>query len=233
VLTHLLFHKRLGFVLCRKGGTETSTGIRPILLDLLLVQREDEPCKFSVGTGSFSLYTEYFSMEERIDQFISRLTKLSALVGKKMCPSSTYAVLNVDISISIAKGCTEQFDPELFKCQLLDWFAIVGRQHILHEKHKDLQEEIRRAEMKVSIASANHRSLKTVRESLEILEGIKTERFSVLKEMVEEVCSREMNLCVSVTCPRPQLVLELKETPSAPGLFGALLQTAGEAIPIG
>jgi len=172
-------------------------------------------------------------MEERIDQFLSQLTTISTLVEKTISPSTSYPALNVDISLSVANGCTEQYDPELLKCQLLDWFAIVDRQHILHENQKDLQEEIRRAEMKMSIASATHQSLKTVQESLEILEGIKTERFEVLKEMVEEVCLREMNLYVSLTGPRPQQVLELKETPSAPGLFGIPLRIAGEALPIG
>ena len=87
--------------------------------------------------------------------------------------------------------------------------------------------------MKMSIASANQQSLETVRESLEILQGIKAERFHVLKEMVEEVCLREMNLYVSLTGPRPQQILELGETPSAPGLFGIPLQMAGESLPIG
>lgn len=220
-------------MLCRKGGSETSTGIRPILLDLLLIPRDDEPQKSFPGARPLSLYSEYSSMEERIDQFLSQLTKISTLVKKTMSPSASHRALDIDISLALTKGCTEQYDPELLKCQLLDWFDIVDRQHLLHENQKDIQEEIRRAEMKMSIASATPQSLKTVRESLEILKGIKTERFGVLKEMVEEVCLREMNLYVSLTGPRPQQVLELKETPSAPGLFGIPLQMAGEALPIG
>jgi len=225
--------RRLGYVLCRKGGSETSTGIRPILLDLLMVPRDDEPYRDSSRTLPLSLYTASSSMEERIDQFLYQLTTISTLVKKTISPSTTYPALNIDISISVVKGCTEQYDPELLKCQLLDWFAIVDRQHLLHENQKDQQEEIRRAEMKMSIASATHQSLKTARESLEMLEGIKAERFDVLKEMVEEVCLRELNLYVSLTGPRPQQVLELKETPSAPGLFGIPLRIAGEELPIG
>lgn len=224
---------RLGFVLCRKGGSETSTGIRPILLDLLMVPRDDEPLGFSSQT--LSLYAESCSMEERIDEFLSQLTIISTLVENTISPSSTttHPALNVDIGISLAKGCTEQYDPELLKCQLLDWFAIVDRQYLLHDNQKDLQEEILRAEMKMSISSATHQSLETAKDSLELLEGIKAERFGVLKEMVEEVCMREMNLYVSLTGPPPQQVLELRETPSAPGLFGNPLRMAGEALPIG
>mmetsp|Transcript_11709 Transcript_11709/g.24157 ORF Transcript_11709/g.24157 Transcript_11709/m.24157 type:complete len:383 (+) Transcript_11709:276-1424(+) len=223
--------RRLGYVLCRKGGSETSTGIRPIMLDLLLIPRDDKP---QGPTLTLELYDAASSMEERIDQFLSQLSKLSTLVQKTINPSSSnHPALNIDLSLAVAKGCTEQYDPELLKCQLLDWFAIVDRQHLLQKTQTNIQEEIRRAEMKMSIASANPAQLKSVKESLEILNGIKTERFLVLKEMVEEVCLREMNLFVSLKGPSPQQVLELKETPSAPGLFGIPLQLAGETLPIG
>ena len=221
--------QRLGYVLCRKGGSETSTGIRPILLDLLMVPRDDELSK----RRPLALYTASSSMEDRINEFLTESTRISTLVSETISPSAAYPALNVDISIAVAKGCTEQYDPELLKCQLLDWFAIVERQHLLHENQKDLPEEIRRAEMKVSIAGASHQSLKTARDSLEMLEGIRAERFDVLKEMVEEVCLREMNLYVSLTGPLPQELLVLKETPSAPGLFGIPLEMAGETLPIG
>mmetsp|Transcript_34157 Transcript_34157/g.71380 ORF Transcript_34157/g.71380 Transcript_34157/m.71380 type:complete len:409 (+) Transcript_34157:465-1691(+) len=235
--------RRLGFLLCRKGGSETSTGIRPILLDLLMVPRDDDPLVDFYQNPPLALFGESCTMEERIDQFLFQLTTISTLVEKTVPPSSSssssngsggYPALNVDISLSIANGCTKTFDAELVKCQLLDWFAIVDRQHGLHKDQKDLlQEEIRKAEMKISVASASHQSLTTARESLEMLQGIKAERFSVLKEMVREVCLREMNLYVSVTGPEPQQVLELRETPSAPGLFGVPLEIAGEALPIG
>ena len=202
------------------------------MLDLLLTPRDDEPQEGFLGGPMLSLYDASSSMEERIDQFLSELTKISTLVKKTINPSN-YPALNIDLSLAVAKGCTEQYDPELLKCQLLDWFAIVDQQHPLHEKQKHIQEDIRRAEMKMSIASATPQSLQTVKESLEMLRGIKQERFQVLKEMVEEVCLREMNLYVSLKGPQPQQVLELKETPSAPGLFGVPLQIAGEALPIG
>lgn len=233
LLVFLISKQRLAYVLCRKGGSETSTGIRPILLDLLLIPRDDEPQQGFLGAPMLSLYDASSSMEERIDQFLSELTKISTLVKKTINPSSNHPALNIDLSLAVAKGCTEQYDPELLKCQMLDWFAIVDQQHPLHETQKHIQEDIRRAEMKMSIASATPQSLKTVKESLEMLGGIKQERFQVLKEMVEEVCLREMNLYVSLKGPEPQQVLELKETPSAPGLFGVPLQIAGEALPIG
>ncbi len=198
----------------------------------MLIPRDDEPRGGATGAPSLELYDASASMEERIDQFLSQLSKVSTLVKRTINPSP-HPALDIDLSLAVAKGCTEQYDPELLKCQLLDWFAIVDRQHVLHETQHSIQEEIRRAEMTMSIASATPTSLKTVRESLEILNGIKAERFAVLKEMVEEVCLREMNLYVSLNGPEPQQALELNEMPSAPGLFGIPLQLAGEALPIG
>merc|ERR1740130_1213065 len=217
--------RRLGYVLCRTVGSETSTGIRPIFLDLLMVPRDDA---FSTKSGIFDAlsFRTSTTLEERIDQFLSELTILSNLVSP--CTNDLPPALNIDLSSSVTKGCTEQYDPELLKCQLLDWFAIVDRQHLLHKNQKELPEEIRRAEMKMSIAGASHQSLKKIKEQLEMLEGIKTERLEILKEMVEEVCLREMNLYVSLTGPGPQQVLELKETRHAPGLFGIPLELAGE-----
>ena len=197
-----------------------------------MVPRDDAfSTKGSAGIFDALSFRTSTTLEERIDQFLSELTILSNLVSP--CTNDSLPTLNIDLSSSVTKGCTEQYDPELLKCQLLDWFAIVDRQHLLHKNQKELPEEIRLAEMKMSIAGASHQSLKKIKEQLEMLEGIKTERFEILKEMVEEVCLREMNLYVSLTGPSPQQVLELKETRHAPGLFGIPLELAGETLPIG
>mmetsp|Transcript_47954 Transcript_47954/g.53684 ORF Transcript_47954/g.53684 Transcript_47954/m.53684 type:complete len:716 (+) Transcript_47954:151-2298(+) len=230
--------RRLEYMLCRTVGSETSTGIRALFLDLLMVPRDDELCTKGSPIFDALYYRTSTTLEERIVQFLSELTILSNLVKttisqKALSPSTTYPALNIDISLSVSKGCTEHYDPELLNCQLLDWFAIVDRQHLLHENQKELPEEMRRAEMKLSIAGASHLSLKKIKEQLEMLEGIKKERLDILEEMVEEVCLREMNLYVSLTPPGPQQVLELKETQSAPGLFGIPLELAGEILPIG
>jgi hypothetical protein len=201
------------------------------LLDFLKVPRDDE-LRSSPIFDALHYKTTASTLEERIRQFLAELTILSKLATKTSSRTSSPA-LNIDISLSIGKGCRDQFDPELLECQLLDWFDIVKRQHRLHQKQKELPDEIRRAEMKLSIAGASHQSLKKIREQLEMLQGIKEERFDILKEMVEEVCLREMNLYVSLTPPDPQQVLKLKGTHSANGLFGIPLEIAGETLPIG
>jgi hypothetical protein len=199
------------------------------------------------------------TLEERVDQFLSQLQNLSLLVKTKNAFSTTKAqssssqsnsssqqqqqqaasssgsssTTDVDFSFSILKGCTEQFDEELFKCQLLDWFAIVKRQHALQHATSHLADEIRNAEMNLSIAGvASEQSLKLVQERLEKMQSDRQQRLEVVKELVEEVCVREMNLYVTVLEPNPRQSLVLKET-SAVGFLGIPLRMAGEPLPVG
>jgi preprotein translocase subunit YajC len=159
--------------------------------------------------------------------FATTTTKSSGSGGGGHSSSDT-----IDFSLPVVKGCTDDYDPDLLKCQLLDWFAIVDRQNELQEAHKDLPEEIRRAEMKMSIAGASVQSLKMVKERLMTIQLDREQRFEIVKEMVEEVCFREMNLHVQLTKPDPQETLELKEI-SAKGFLGVPLELAGEALPLG
>ncbi|KAG7339245.1 hypothetical protein IV203_002127 [Nitzschia inconspicua] len=224
--------RRLKYILCRKAGSsETSTGIRPLLLDLRLVPRDDDIDE----TSSCVLFSNPSSLEDRIDELIDYLLTLSNLIKVKNAFATTKSPSGVDtieFSVSVEQGCTEDFDPELLKCQLLDWFAMVDRQHELQDSHKDLPEEIRRAEMKMSIAGASAQSLKLVKERLATLQSDRQQRFEILQEMVEEVCLREMNLFVRLTQPAPQESLELKEV-STPGFLGIPLALAGETLPLG
>ncbi|KAL3941677.1 MAG: hypothetical protein SGARI_000519 [Bacillariaceae sp.] len=229
------FVRRLKYVLCRKAGSsETSTGIRPILLDLRMVPRDDEPL------GSFSgLFSPASTLEERIDELIDHLTTLSNLVKTKNAFATTKPTGSghssdvVEFSVPVQKGCTEEgYDPELLKCLLMDWYAMVDRQHELQQSHSDLPRQIQEAEMKMSIAGANPQSLKLVKERLATIHKDRQLRFEVLQEMVEEVCLREMNLFVDLTEPNPREILELQRI-SAPGFLGVPLEIAGEPLPLG
>jgi hypothetical protein len=240
ILTHHSFcficAQRLKYILCRKAGSsETSTGIRPLLLDLQLVPRDDD-----IGeTSSLPLFSTPSTLEERIDELIGYLSTISILIKAKNAfvitkssSSGHSGIDTIDFSVHVEKGCTENFDPEMLKCQLLDWFAMVDRQHELLDAHRDLPEEIQRAEMKMSIAGASPQSLKMVKERLATIQLDRQQRFEILQEMVEEVCLREMNLFVNLTQPAPLESLELKEV-SATGFLGIPLALAGETLPLG
>ena len=168
------------------------------------------------------------------DDGLGQISKCSLLSEFCQAKNAFYSAGHGDVELStqIVRGCTEDYDPELLKCRLMDWFAMVDRQHELQQLHKDLPNQIQEAEMKMSIAGANPQALKMVKERLTTIQNDRQQRFEVLKEMVEEVCLREMNLFVNLTEPHPREALELKRI-SAPGFLGVPLQLAGEPLPLG
>jgi hypothetical protein len=172
------------------------------------------------------------SVEERLEDFLRQLQILGTLCKAKNS-FDTEKRSEVDMPSSIFKGCTE-LDDELFSCQFLDWYAIVQRQQELRsvKDFGELADEIRKAEMEVSIAGATQQSLSVVKQRLELIATDRQKRFEVLKEMVEEVCLREMNLHVQVNAPDPKRTLILPDT-SAVGFLGIPLEMAGETLPVG
>ena len=218
-------------VLCRKGGSGTSSGIRPILLDLQGFPRDDEV------HGQFPSAT-VLDLKGRIDKLLGHLKSLSNMVRRKkgfsVIKSSSVSSHEggVEFNATLTKGCTETFDLKLLKGQLMDWFAMVERQHVLQRENEDLPDMIRQAEMAMSIAGAPDKSLNMVKQRLEEMYSDRQLRLEVLKELLEDLCLREMNLFVNITGPDPRQSLSLKPT-SAVGFLGVQLQRAGEILPVG
>ncbi|CAB9530123.1 expressed unknown protein [Seminavis robusta] len=235
--------RRLKVLLCRRSGQETSTGIRPLLLDIRGMPRDEDVYHISASTSTSSLTSvsnnKTTDMDvdslHRLDQLVDNLRLLGSLMKnhKNAFPTDSKRS-DVDFPASILKGCTEEFDGELFHCQVHDFFTIVKEQRHAMESGdvERLEAEIRKAEMEASLAVASNQNLEMVRQRLELLGSDGQKRFDVLKQMVEEVCLREMNLHVSLTAPDPCKTLLLKPT-SALGLFGYHLQRNGEPLPIG
>jgi len=237
--------RRLKGLLCRKAGADTSAGIRPLLLDLQGVPR-DEEIPLSAGTPPITADNGQLpppvldDMLARVDKLISELRILGQLCAVQrnafLVQDRSYSKL--DLPTSIVRGCnTENFDEELFKCQFEDWYNMVRRQHELTERTNfdDLAEKLRQAEMQMSLAVAAPAQLQVVRERVEMITGDRTKRFEVCKEMIEEVCVREMNLFVDVKAPNQTQPLALQSTTATSGLgeFGLPLLMAGETLPIG
>lgn len=221
--------RRLKGLLCRKAGPDSSTGIRPIFLDLQGVARDEEQYDPTNGT--------YFTLErdesKRIDIFVQQLQTLQELCQTRNSFFRADKKAELDILSSIVRGC-EEFDHELFRCHLQDWLSMVKRQHELASRNDfdKLAEKIRRAEMQMSLASATIQSLEVVRLRLEVMASDRQKRWRVLQEMIEDVCLREMNLLVKISAPDKEKTLALQPT-SALGIFGLALQMHGEKLPIG
>jgi hypothetical protein len=220
--------RRLRGILCRRAaGPDQSVGIRPLLLDLQGVPRDDDEHKHYRDQADNNEEAVLARLERLIEQ-LQQLAKLCRVRNAFRADSKSVEVPN-----NIAEGC-KRFDHELFSCQVQDWFAMVRRQHELTES-KDfdrLAEKLRRAEVQMSLAVATEQSLQVVRQRLEVLAADREKRFEVCQEMIEEVCLREMNLYVTCSAPDSDNVLQLQPT-SAKGIFGMALQLAGEPIPLG
>ena len=170
----------------------------------------------------------------RLDRLLDNLQLLGSLVKNKNA-FHTEKRHDVDFPASVIKGCREDFDAELFRCQVQDFFTLAKRQREIVEKHniiEAMEVKIRSAEMETSLAVASNQSLEMVRQRLERIATDRQKRFEVLQQMVEEVCLREMNLHVALEEPSRDKTLLLQNT-SALGLFGYTLQQAGEPLPIG
>mmetsp|Transcript_30253 Transcript_30253/g.69766 ORF Transcript_30253/g.69766 Transcript_30253/m.69766 type:complete len:197 (+) Transcript_30253:1002-1592(+) len=140
---------------------------------------------------------------------------------------------NLDLSASIVRDCTS-LDEELFEAQCEDWFMLVQEQHRLLPKSRllSLSHTIRRAEMDRKIRAASLEKLTEAQQDLELWLTDRQKRFDVLREMVEQICAREMNWSVRLVAPPTDAELELSQT-SVLGLLGRQLEEAGEPLPIG
>jgi hypothetical protein len=211
-------------MLCRKAGPETSSGIRPLLLDLQGVPRDENlPQAHEAPGGKDAMLTRLKTLMDQLKLLGTVCKTRSAFVADKKG--------DIDVPSALAKDCSS-FDAELFEAQCEDWHDMVQHQHELVANFDDLSERIRRAEMEKGISMASEASLEVVRQRLEHIEADRQKRFEVLKEIVEEVCRREMNWHVKLTAPDKDLILALPST-SVLGVFGPSLQMAREILPIG
>lgn len=171
------------------------------------------------------------TVEQRIATFLKQLEHLTTICQTRFVFAVDRRGDHFDAPASILKECSK-LDAELWEAQCLDWFDLVKRQQSLSTNFDELSEKIRNAEMEASIRAANQESLELVKERLERLSKDRTLRFEVLKDMVEEVCAREVNWKIVLTQPEKDCVLILPPT-SVVGLVGTVLQRAGEPLPVG
>ena len=234
--------QRLKYLLCRRAGPETSTGIRPLLLDIRGVPRDEDwlvasmndPITSKTDSDNTPPSLDPRSMR-RLQKLVKHLQMLGTLMNTKSAFHCTDRRSDIDFPANLIKGCCEDLDTDLVMCQVQDYFALVNQQTRLvkeHDLEESLEASIRQAEMELSIAAASDQSLGMVRQRLELLATDREKRSEVLKQMVEEVCLREMNLFVELQAPEKCRTLLLQPT-SALGLFGKALVKAGEPLPIG
>ena len=140
---------------------------------------------------------------------------------------------DIQLPATMERECGS-LDAKLFVCQFQDFYAAIQRhQELVNDTDfAELSEQIRKAELQVSLSQATDKNLDVVRERIVRIEEDREKRFGVAKDIVEEVSLRELNLYLKLKAPSISTVLELRPT-SAKGVFGQTLELAGEPLPIG
>lgn len=247
--------RRLKGILCRKTGAssagtgsgrerdrESSIGIRPLLLDVQGIPRdpsgeasmEFDPFRISGGGDvvGTTARTSREGMKQRLDVLCSQLQCIYE-VGKV----SRFGVEKKEMETlpaAIGACANANFHAEKFSKAYTEWYDFSVQQRELAQGAKgepslnELSQDIRKAEIEVSIAMASSQALSMVRQRIELIEKDRLKRFEILKEMVEECCLREMDIRLNLVVPDKDCILELPEIRSAPGLFHPALEMAGE-----
>ena len=228
--------RRLKGLLCRKSGPDTSAGIRPLLLDVQGVPRDEERVRYvgsAFGSDVRDAPLDEEAMAARLESLVEELELLSRLARTPGAFQGERRGGEVDVPPAVARGCAD-FDGELFVCRYQDWYAWAVRQReaLRGVDVERFAEDLRKAEVRVSLSVAPASSLMVVRERVHGMIADRDKRFGVLRDMVEEVCLREVNLHVRVSAPGASEPLSLRPT-SARGVFGLPLQMAGEVLPLG
>jgi len=244
----------LTFLLVPKKNNPPSSGIRQILLDLQGLKRDTSLSMFEMDLfGTLDNLTPREAASERVKVFLNELSTLCTIAQMEDGFYFVDKKETTNVPISLLKACTTNLDAELFQAQFEDWYDLLQRQGELIISHQanatvmdestaavehsstvfqDLSEVIRQAEMELSIAMAPYQAIATVRQKLEQVENDRIKKFHVLREILQDVCLREMDLQIDLVCPDKQSLLRLPEMPSALGIFGVLLQSHGELLPL-
>lgn len=253
----VLCQQCLKSILCRKPGPDESSGIRPLLLDLQGVPRKNDdlmdlsvevpfyqpPPKPNLSLFCLSALINDSSQSNKVDQwyyleqFIQRVEALLKLVAQPDAPFLIADNRGVGRWQELVENCIEVWDSELFRAQYQDWFDMVTRQRELNtgtdaSSLSQISDNIREAEIELSIAMASKSQLELVRQRLQALTVDKTARYFVLAQIVNDVALRELNENI-IVLPMPRDMSSDFPELSALGVFGKQMILSKEVLPIG
>ena len=107
----------------KKLGPDTTTGIRPLLLDLQGMPRDESPNQNGYQSADRD------AMLGRLSVLMDQL-KLMGRLCKTRGAFVTDKKGDIDVPAAMTKACHE-FDTELFAARCEDWYTMVQRQHEL------------------------------------------------------------------------------------------------------
>lgn len=226
--------RRLKRILCKRADRMSSTGIRPLLLDLQGIPRDPSSSMVDIS-DPFGVYIKEpeAAREKRLQSLCSQLQVIYE-IGK----ANKFSVEKKEIeTLPAAIRACAGFDGAAFTKAYIDWYEFSKHQRELSigfgslPSLDELSEQMRHAEIEVSIAMASSQALSLVRQRIEMLENDRQKKFEILQEMVMEICLREMDFSINLLLPEKDAVLVLPDIKSALGLFEPALDLAGESNP--
>jgi len=227
--------RRLKRILCKRSERISSSGIRPLLLDLQGIPRDlsssiaDTNDPFSgacevVPEALMPLINDRYGVSTN-DQEVAMISSVQALcfqlqVIYEIGKANKFSVEKKEIeSLPAAIRACAGFDCVAFTQAYFDWHDFSKQQSRCSPSLEALSEKMRMAEIEVSIAMAPRNALSPYRKSIELLENDRQKKFDILQEMVMEICLREMDLVINLLLPAKDAILVLPDIKSVSGLF--------------
>lgn len=226
-------------LLCKKNECGcSSTGIRPLLLDLQGIRRDPSfPQMNGIQVVERIPLDESSSMslmEKRLSSLCRQLKQIGILgtsnrfvTGKKDKDSSHAAVI---------EACTF-FNGDAFSKSYRDWYNLCKRQQETFSRPDgvgntlvELLKTMRQAEIESSIAISSRQDLSLARERIDMLRKDRQQKFDILEETIDDCCSREMDCTMKLLPINEYAVLSLPDIQSVAGIFDIAMELAGEII---
>ena len=158
-----------------------STGIRPLLLDLQGLPRDEERCT----PEAYARTCTNEQLVQRIQELMGQLQTLCKLCQTKNAfvveknstqtqqhhhhrntssSTSSNVVAELEVPSSMIRECTSKLDTEMWQAQCEDWLLLTQEQSRLAAPLSVLSEQIRRAELERSVKAASLESLQKVQQ---------------------------------------------------------------------
>ena len=243
--------RRLKSILCEKPEANKSTGILPLLQDIQGVPRDPSPSSMEISIFGQDSTHKDVSMEDAIDKRLDRLCLHLQCLHEMSKMSKAFGVdkKEFDNLVVATKRCAVALDTDIFCVKFKEWYKLCQSQRQLTSGKMDqksnesesysmksnnqltfdeLAEEMRKAEIEVSIAMASRQALSVVQQRIDQIVQDRLKRFEILQEIVKEVCLREMDFHLDLKIPSKDFILELPRIETVSGIFEPALRLAGE-----
>jgi hypothetical protein len=227
--------RTLKSILCKKNECGySSTGIRPLLLDLQGISRDPSSTNMTpIEQFCLNESSSMSLMEQRLSSLCCQLKHIGTLgtsnrfVTGKKDKESFHAMID---------ACA-LFNGDVFSKLYRDWYNLSKRQRETFSKPDgagdtldDILKNMRQAEIEASIAVSSRQDLLMARERIHMLRNDRQQKFDILEETLDDCCLREMDCKISLIPINEYVALSLPNIQSVAGIFDIGMELVGELV---